>query len=49
MTRGLTGAALPLADTAITHERVVPVNLAGKSQPATTDNFQRTGLSLTLR
>jgi hypothetical protein len=34
---------------ALTHEFVVSINLAGKSQPATRNKFQREGLSLTLR
>jgi hypothetical protein len=42
-------AALFLDDAAIARECVVSINLAGKSQPATRDNFQRTGLGLTPR
>jgi hypothetical protein len=42
--------ALFLNDAAMfTHECVVSVNLAGKSQPASRDNFQRTRLSLIRR
>jgi hypothetical protein len=47
---GLTWVALLLADAAMfPHECVVSVDLAGKSPPATRDNFQRASLSLILR
>jgi hypothetical protein len=45
-----TEAALLLVDAPlVTHERVVSVNLAGKSRPAASEIFQSLGLGLTLR
>jgi hypothetical protein len=44
-----TDAALLLDDAAlVTHQRVVPVDLAGKSQPAMGEIFQKLGLGFAL-
>jgi hypothetical protein len=52
MKEATTHEAALLSDDAVpldTHERIVSVDLAGKSRPATRNNFQSVGFIFTLR